>query len=234
MPFGSAWLRQNQNPQTANLSATSFDGRPALPVNLYRPNLGFGEAVLTTFGGFSSYHSMQVSLNKNAGKGLQYGVAYTWSKALGLSSGDGDRLHPTNYRMANYSYLDFDVAQMAVVNFVYDVPSLAKHWQPLNNAVGKQVFGGWQVSGLISMIGGQPANIGVNFQGIGGEYNRVYTGSESVGPRIVVRGNPILPIGERTENRYIDASVFAPPQIGSQGLESAQPLGQLSILEQVT
>ena len=222
MPFGSAWLRQNQNPQTANLSATSFDGRTALPVNLYRPNLGFGEAVLTTFGGFSSYHSMQVSLNKNAGKGLQYGVAYTWSKALGISSGDGDRLHPTNYRMANYSYLDFDVAQMAVVNFIYDVPSLAKHWQPLNNAVGKQVFGGWQVSGLISLIGGQPANIGVNFQGIGGEFNRVYTGSESVGPRIVVRGNPILPIGERTENRYIDASVFAPPQIGSQGLESAQ------------
>ena len=222
MPFGSAWQRQNQNPQTANLNATSFDGRTALPVNLYRPNLGFGEAVLTTFGGWSNYNSLQVSLNKNSGKGLQYGIAYTYAKALGLSSGDGDRLHPTNYRMANYSYLDFDVAQMMVANFVYDVPSLAKTMSGLNNAAGKMIFGGWQVSGLVSMIGGQPANIGVGIQGIGGELNRVYTGSESVGPRVVVRGNPIIPAGQRTDLRYIDSSVLAPPSIGSQGLESAQ------------
>jgi len=222
MPFGSAWQRQNQDPRSANLSATSFDGRTALPADLYRPYLGHGAAVLTTFGGFSSYHSLQVSLNKNSGKGIQYGIAYTWSKALGLSSGDGERLHPTNYRQANYSYLDFDVPQMVVANFIYDVPSLAKTFKPLDNAVGKVVFGGWQVSGLISMIGGQPGNIGVGIQGIGGEFNRVYTGSESVGPRIVVKGNPILPIGERTDLRYVDTSVFAPPQIGSQGLESAQ------------
>ena len=227
MPFGSAWLRQNQDPRSANLNATSFDGRTALPVNLYRPNQGFGDAVLTTFGASSNYHSMQVSLNKNSGKGLQYGVSYTWSKVLGISSGDGDRLHPTNYRNANYSYLAFDVPHMIVTNFVYDVPSLTRSWSAINNVVGKSVFNGWQVSGLISLIGGQPTNIGVNIQGIGGEFNRVYTGSESVGPRIVVKGNPILPIGERTDTRYIDASVFAAPQIGSQGLESAQRIARL-------
>lgn len=222
MPFGSAWLRQNQDPRSANLNATSFDGRTALPVNLYRPYLGHGEAVVTTFGGWSNYNSLQVSINKNSGKGLQYGIAYTWSKALGVSSGDGDRLHPTNYRMANYSLLDFDVRHIAVSNFIYDVPSLAKTWKPLDNAVGKMVFGGWQVSGLISMIGGQPANIGVAFQGIGGELNRVYTGSESVAPRVVLRGNPTLSKGDRTDVRYVDAAAFAAPQVGSLGLESAQ------------
>ena len=97
----------------------------------------------------------------------------------------------------------------------------------MNNVVGRNIFGGWQVSGLVSMIGGQPGNIGVGIQGIGGEFNRVYTGSESVGARVVVNGNPILPIGDRTENRYINASVFAPPQIGSQGLESAQRIVRL-------
>jgi hypothetical protein len=222
MPFGSAWLRQNQNPQTADLSATTFDGRTALPVNMYRPHLGHGEAVVTNFGGYSSYHSLQASINKNAGKGLQYGVAYTWSKALGLSSGDGDRLHPTNHRMANYSYLDFDVAHMAVINFVYDVPNLSKSIAALDNVVGRGVFGGWQVSSLTSFIGGQPANIGVSFTGIGGELNRVYTGSESVGPRVRVTGNPIIPPSDRTDLRYIDTSVLAAPLIGSQGLESAQ------------
>jgi len=222
MPFGSAWLRQNQDPRTANLNATSFDGRTALPVNMYRPYAGLGSASVTAFGAFSNYHSLQASVNKNAGKGLNFGVAYTWSKALGIASGDGDTLHPTNYRMANYSYLDQDVPHMMVVNFVYDVPGLNKHVSAFNNAVGKGVFGGWQVSGLASLIGGQPANIGLSFQGIGGELNRVYTGSESVGPRVVMKGNPILPIGDRTIDRYVDGTVFGAPQIGSQGLESAQ------------
>jgi hypothetical protein len=227
MPFGSAWQRQNQDPRSANLNATSFDGRTALPVNLYRPYLGHGEAVVTTFGGWSNYNSLQVSINKNSGKGLNYGIAYTWSKALGVSSGDGDRLHPTNYRMANYSLLSFDVTQMAVSNFIYDVPSLAKTWKALDNPVGKVVFGGWQVSGLISMIGGQPTNIGVNFQGIGGELNRVYTGSESVGPRVVLKGNPVLSRGDRNDVRFIDAAAFGAPSIGSQGLESAQRIARL-------
>lgn len=222
LPFGSAWLRQNQDPRTANLNATSFDGRTALPDNLYRPYLGFGGASLTAFGAFSNYHSMQVAINKNVGRGLTGGVAYTWSKALGIASGDGDTLHPTNYRMANYSYLDQDVPHMLVFNFVYDVPSLAKHVSGLNNVVGKGVFGGWQVSGLTSLIGGQPANIGVSFQGIGGELNRVYTGSASVAPRVGLKGNPIKPIGERNEYVYIDPTVFVAPQIGSLGLESAQ------------
>ncbi len=220
--FGSAWQRQNQDPRTANLSATSFDGRTALPVDLYRPYPGLSSAQVTAFGAFSNYHSLQVSLNKNMGKGLQFGLAYTWSKALGIASGDGDLLHPTNYRMGNYSLLDQDVPHMAVGNFVYDVPSLAKHIKGFDNAVGKGVFGGWQVSGLVSLIGGQPANIGVSFQGIGGELNRVYTGSDTFGPRVALKGNPVLPIGERTIDRYVDPNVFVAPQIGSVGLESAQ------------
>jgi hypothetical protein len=204
------------------LSAATFDGRTALPLNMYRPHAGLASAQVTAFGAYSNYHSLQMSLNKNMGKGLNFGVAYTWSKALGIASGDGDVLHPTNYKMANYSYLGHDVPHMAVFNFVYDVPSLSKHVSALNNAVGKGVFGGWQVSGLTSLIGGVPDNINLSFQGIGGELNRVYTGSETFGPRVVVKGNPILPIGSRSIDRYVDASVFAAPSIGSVGLESAQ------------
>ncbi len=227
MPFGSAWLRQNQDPRTANMNATSFDGRTALPINMYRPYGGHGDAVLTAFGASSNYNSLQVSLNKNSGKGLNYGFAYTYSKALGVSSGDGERLHPTNYRLANYSYLAFDVPHMLVSNSVYDVPSLGKLVKGLDNPVGKTIFGGWQVSGLISMIGGMPSNIALNFQGIGGELNRVYTGSESVGPRVVVNSNPIIPRGDRSDVRYIDAAAFAAPSIGSQGFESAQRIVRL-------
>jgi hypothetical protein len=67
----------------------------------------------------------------------------------------------------------------------------------------------------------------LNFQGIGGELNRVYTGSESVGPRIGVRSNPILPKGDRSDVRYIDAGAFFAPSVGSLGLESAQRIVRL-------
>ena len=219
MPFGSAWLPQNQDPRNPG---RPLDGRNALPVNLYRPYLGHGDIVITGFGAYSNYNSMQVSLNKNTRSGLQFGFAYTWSKALGIASGDGDRLHPTNFRMANYSMLDFDVRHMAVTNFLYEVPSLAKQMKALQNPIGKGIFDGWQISGLVSMIGGQPAGIGVSFQGIGGELNRVYTGSETVGPRVRLTGNPVIQRGDRNDVAYINTSVFAPPVVGSQGLESAQ------------
>jgi hypothetical protein len=220
IPLGAAWQRQNQDPRTANLSATSFDGRTALPVNLYRPYQGYGSISVTNFGTISNYNSMQISLNKNFGRGLTFGAAYTWSKALGTASGDGDTLHPFNFRMANYSLLDFDIRHMLVFNYVYDIPKLARGSNFLDNPVGRTVFNGWQISGLTSILAGQPANITVNIQGIGGELNRVYTGSENVAPRVALAGNPDG--GPKAIDAWIDTSAFRAPQIGSQGLESAQ------------
>ena len=219
LPLGSAWLRQNQDPRTANLNNSTFDGRTALPANLYRPYPGYGNINITEFGGRSNYNSFQASVNKNFGRGLQFGVAYTWSKALGTSSGDGDGLHPTNFNMANYGLLSFDIPHMLVFNYIYDIPKLAKGKNFLDNVVGRTIFNDWQISGLTSMLGGQPTNIGVSFVGIGGELNRVYTGSENVGPRVQLTGNPN---GKKQIDGWVDSSVIKMPLVGSQGLESAQ------------
>jgi hypothetical protein len=223
MPLGSAWLPQNQDPTVAN---PTRDGRTTLPVNLYRPYAGYGTLSVTNFGAMSNYNSLQVSLTRNLAQGLQFGLAYTFSKALGTASGDGDDLHPTNFRMANYSLLSFDAPHNLVLNFVYDVPKLARGSNMLDNPIGRTVFNGWQVSGLASMRSGAPSNIGVSFTGLGGaDVNRIYTGSETVGPRVVLRGNPMT--GSKATDAYINTSVFAAPSIGSQGLESAQRIVRL-------
>ena len=219
LPLGSAWLPQNQDPTVANQTR---DGRTAKLGNLYRPYLGYQNIPISQFGAISNYNSLQVNLTKNMKNGLQFGVAYTWSKALGISNGDQDEVHPFNYRMGNYGYLDFDVPHMLVTNFVYDVPKLAARGNFLDNPAGRQIFNGWQVSGINSLQAGFPGNIGVGFTGIGGELNRVYTGSENVGPRVALSGNPEN--GGAALDAYINTSVFKAPVVGSAGLESARYL----------
>ena len=215
LPLGSAWLPQNQDPTAANPTS---DGRTAKLNNLYRPYLGYGNIPITQFGGVSNYNALQVNLTRNFRNGLQFGAAYTWSKSLGIANGDQDEVHPFNYRMGNYGYLDYDVPQMLVLNFVCDVPKLARG--VLNNGVGKRIFDGWQISGITTFQQGFPGNISVGFTGIGGELNRVYTGSESVGPRVSLAGNPAT--SNKTLDAYIDTSVFRAPVVGSSGLESAR------------
>lgn len=218
LPFGSAWDPANQDPNNAR---PTNDGRTTKPLNLYRPFLGYGNISLTEFGATSKYDSLQVSLNRNLGKGALFGVSYTWSKTLGLSNGDQDEVHPFNAKVGNYGPLNFDVPHTLVFNFVYDVPKVARGGNFLDNAAGRVIFNDWQISGLTTMQAGFAEGIGLSLTGLGGaDVNRIYTGSESVGPRVAVNGqasnNP------KTIDSWIDTSIFRAPAVGSQGLETAQ------------
>jgi hypothetical protein len=219
-PFGSAWLPQNQDPTNAN---PTFDGRTTNRVDFYRPFVGFGTAQLTTFGASSNYHSMQIGVNRRFSRGLTFGMAYTWSKVLGVGTDDGQGLHPTIARVADYGPMFFDRTHNFVFNWVYDTPKLARGGNFLDNAVGRAVFNNWQVSGIATFQTGQPDNIGLSITGLGGaDVNRIYTGSETYGPRVAVTGNPLA--GERSISSWLNTSVFAIPQRGSLGFDSAPRL----------
>jgi len=165
---------------------------------------------------------LQVSANRRAGRGLQFGAAYTWSKALGTTDGSADgRGHLTNTRQANYGPLSFDRTQGLTFNYIYDVPSLARTGSFLDNPVGRQIFGGWQVSGLSSFSVGAPLTLGYTLTGIGNaERNRRITGSEDFAPRVVLTCNPNLSRGDRTILAYIDTSCVTQAQKGSIGNDS--------------
>jgi len=227
LPFGSAWLPQNQDPT----KAPRFDGTTTLAPNLYRPYAGYAGGLSTSgqssigtyaFGGSATYNGLQVSANRRAGRGLQFGAAYTWSKALGTTDGSADgRGHLTNTRQANYGPLSFDRTQGLTFNYIYDVPSLARTGSFLDNPVGRQIFGGWQVSGLSSFSVGAPLTLGYTLTGIGNaERNRRITGSEDFAPRVVLTCNPNLSRGDRTILAYIDTSCVTQAQKGSIGNDS--------------
>jgi hypothetical protein len=215
--FGSAFRADTQDPTNAN---PRFDGTTNLPVNFYRPYQGYGDINITQFGAQSNYNALQLAANRRLAKGLQLGVAYTWSKALGTASGNGDQIHPLNARMGSYAPLTFDRRHYLVFNYVYDVPKLAKGGNALDNIFGRAVFNNWSISGITTMTSGAPQTIGYNISNFS-DLNRRMTGDETWGPRVYVLKDPQLGKGERNEYRWIDTSAFAPAAVGSIGLESA-------------
>ena len=218
VPFGADWLPQNQDP---TLGAAKTDGSTALPTNYLRPYQGYGDISMQAFGGNSNYNALQVSLNRRLATGLQLGVSYTYSHSLGEVSATSDAVNPLNYRNANYGPLSFDRRNMFVVNYIYDVPSIARAKNFLDNPVGHTIFSQWQVSGITSFISGAPGSIGYSVSGVS-NLSQLITGTQSYGPRVVLTGNPNLSSGDRTIDAYINTSVFAPAVRGSTGMDSAQ------------
>jgi len=212
VPFGSAWQAYSQDPTFAT---PLFNGTTNLPVNMYRPIRGYSTGNDRTWGGSANYNSLQVALNKRAGA-FQFGVNYNWSKALGVNNG-----HLTNARQANYGPLGLDRTQSLAINYLYDLPSPAKYVKSLNNGVGRNIFDGWQLTGLTSIVSGAPVNVSYSIQGVGTQaLNRQITGSEDQGPRVVFTCNPNLSGGSRGIDAFIDTSCFAPATKGSQQMDS--------------
>src|SRR5439155_1991887 len=106
----------------------------------------------------SNYHSMQVSLRKQASHGITFNANYTWSHSLDIGSTWHSGATTANGRAPGEAFatdqtlphLDygnsiFDVRHRVVVNYVWELP-----WA--KNAKGFKGFilGGWQWNGIWS------------------------------------------------------------------------------------
>lgn len=218
IPFGAAWLPQNQDPWNTN---PQFNGATTWAPNFYRPFPGHGDTTVIGFGAPTHYHSLQVSANRRLQRGLTFGIAYTWSRTIGIASGDGDFVHPYNYRLANYGPLSFDVPHNFVANFVYDVPKLASGSNALNNRVGRAVLNNWQISGIFYAQSGFPDNIFFSIDGLG-NINERYTGSPNIGPRLILTKNPQRGFAKNEFLQMDPASLRLPVLRGATGWEHGQ------------
>jgi Carboxypeptidase regulatory-like domain len=145
--------------QNINLPSTYGGGANSAP-----EYSAFGRTAATNqyFLGFSSnYQSLQALLDKRFSHGLSLTSAFTWGKALGYISGDdGGLTFFINWRR-NYAPLDFDRAYNFEQSFTYELPFGRGH-QMLNSGVGAAVFGGWKISGIISVLSGLPFTVTAN------------------------------------------------------------------------
>ena len=215
IPLGAAWLPINQDPTVA---VPKFDGTTSKQPNFYRPFSGYANTIAYGFGGNSNYNSLQVSATKRFGQGLTFGVAYTWSKAMGTTNDDYTTNVPFNLRTADYDVLSTDRTHVFVANFVYNLPKVIKA-----DSAGMKVLGGivndWQVSGIATMQSGAPSNVTFSIAGIG-NLNERYTGSPDIAPRVAYTSAMKYP---GTEYQWLDASLLRLPAVkGSQGFDSSR------------
>lgn len=200
VPYGARFLAANQNPTVA--------GSP-LPDDFLRPFPGHGNITYYENAGLSNYNALQVAANRRFTRGLQFGVAYTWSKTMNYADGDRDAI--ATYRPAriwNYGKAGFDQTHVLVINYTWDLPRASQLW---DNIVVKSIFDNWQVSGITAFASGTPS--GISFTTVD---NADITGGGD-GARVVVVGNPILARGERGFDRWFDTTVFRRPARGDFG-----------------
>ena len=100
----------------------------------------------------SNYNSLQASLEKRFTHGLQFQVAYTWSKSIDNASSFENILKPICDR-CNRSLSLFDARQRFVVSYLWQVPV------PKYSGAKGVVLNGWEVSGITSLQSGFPIRI---------------------------------------------------------------------------
>jgi len=132
------------------------------------PILGFNvpEALMLRSDAYSNYHGAQFSLTRRFSRGLQFNVAYTFSKSIDIMSSDpgstagggkpdvpntgfiaqGDANNTAN----NKGLSDFDRTHRFSTNFVWEIPT---------GGVNNRFVKGWSVSGFFQAQSGTPFTV---------------------------------------------------------------------------
>jgi hypothetical protein len=200
-------------------AGVNFSGANALTSALLKRYPGYDQIGLRTFGGSSNYHSMQAVLTKRFGSSVNFGLAYTYSKAMGTANTYSDFINPICSRCADYRRLAFDRTHVMVINYDWRLPGLRDGYRLL-----KAVTNGWQVTGITQFISGQPEDVSAGITDIGLGQRLGGTWTESV--RGFFNGDPNA---SKERNKYFNFETIQLPTV-SQALaaQGAYPRNFLS------
>ena len=209
--YGAAFAPENQD---TTVGASTTPGARSLPADFLRPYRGFGNINYRLFDANANYHALQTQVDRRFTNGLFVNVNYTWSKALDTQSGNGDFSRIDEFdKQANYGPANHDRRHIFNLNWVYELPRMEGAGRLIAAVVND-----WQLSGGYRWESGQPYGIGWSVSGVN---NQNVTGSFTEGARVIIVDNP----GQGYSSdpyRQISTDVFAPPKLGSVGLESGR------------
>ena len=124
-----------------------------------RINPSFGGIRFMTFGTTASYQGLQTNLQKRMSRGFQFGVSYTYSKAMDDSSatiaGDAFSNSVTSWfwfaPQISHSVSDFNVTHSAAINGIWQVPASRSLHGP-----AAAVLRGWELGSILKLNSGIP------------------------------------------------------------------------------
>jgi len=198
--FNQALLASEQNPVNGTAMNTAANVIQRLPF------AGISTGSLLADTEFeANYNSLQSSITKRLGHGLQFLGSYTWSKSLDETSGSGGAdffeiwlltNNQNNPRQA-YGLTDFDRDQRAVVNFTWTAPKFRQ--API---LPRRVLSDWELSGISVIQTGSP--ITVLDGNAGAVYGNFLNRAQRTG------SNPSTPgsLHSRVLNGYLDPNAF--------------------------
>jgi hypothetical protein len=120
----------------------------------------------------STYHSMQVRVEKRFSKGLQLLGTYVFSKSMDNSSaacgcttwlGGATSLQDPNNRALERSVSQYDIPHVIQFSYVYQLPfGKGKQFGSNWNGLVDTLIGGWQTNGLWRFDDGMPLALGLS------------------------------------------------------------------------
>ncbi len=134
----------------------------------------FGSVVTIDSNDFSTYHALELTLERRLSKGFYLNANYTWSKSLDTrsfdpifttaASGAAQSASSTPFdirnRRGNYGISDFNRTHVYKTTWSYELPfGRGAQFLSSTNGLVDRVIGGWRVSGILTMASGRPFTV---------------------------------------------------------------------------
>jgi hypothetical protein len=148
--------------QAGQLASQYYEDRTNGVVDFFPNPLGLGMNMMTNYSN-ANYHGLQVDYTKRYASGWSWQVNYTYSKVLSDAAGDGQtRFEPfLDIRNAaiERSRTPFDLTHSFKSNGVWELPIGKGRRFGIENSILDGAFGGWGVSGMLTLNSGAPVSI---------------------------------------------------------------------------
>jgi hypothetical protein len=200
-------LSYNYDPNYARYAPGATTGN----IQQRRPFQDFGSILVADSGSNSSYHALQLSVERRLSRGFSFELNYTWSKAIDEFSEDtvpGQSVSipiPLD-RRAGRAVADFDNTHRLVSSWVWQLPAFKTA-----PAAARAFIGGWETGGIATLRSGFPFSVRSgsdrSLSGVGGDFADII-------------GDPNLP-SDRSKGdkiaRYFNPAAFVPAAPGTFG-----------------
>ncbi|HEV8429154.1 MAG TPA: carboxypeptidase regulatory-like domain-containing protein [Pyrinomonadaceae bacterium] len=166
---------------------------------------GVGNITTDESNGNSSYHALQLWLNRRFSKRLAFQAAYTWGHAISdvaLTSFTNATSDPFNFA-SDKGDADLDRRHTFVSNVIYELPAFRRWGKAAEFALGR-----WQINGIASYFGATPIDITTGANTLGT--------ASAVGQRPNYTGAPLY-LDTSDSTRHLNPAAFARPAPGQLG-----------------
>jgi len=219
--MGAAFLASNQDPTVTS----ALPGGAAVTQNMMRSIRGYGSINMMIPRGWITSHTLQIALNHRFAHGLLFDVNDTILLKRAADSGariqhdaSGNWSYRSDQSQADELLADYIPTRHTLKgDFVYSIPALKDVGTGATKEIVNALSRDWQLSGIWSANTPTAYTISPSFQNGAGNQN--ITGSPDYGGRVRIVGNPGSGCSGNIYQQF-NTSAFAPPQVGSVGLES--------------